>query len=238
MSEIPDPLDFQEPPNLIVSKRGIIVRTDFSDDNAWDLFCKTVSDSEIEGVKDMRAGQGEEDGDGDENGDESSSEEDEEPLATISEQQGQDPTPVANSPDVQTPSSFILFSSAEHRPILEGASNLTLLRLFNDVNLVHAPSRPKDSTEKAPQHNLVNRDGFQEAYEGRLLWVFDHASNRDQSARAVSLSGQTYASATADSWRARAPFIWELQLNVDAGTMRIDFNYDYNERARNFVECG
>ncbi|KZT41527.1 hypothetical protein SISSUDRAFT_1042889 [Sistotremastrum suecicum HHB10207 ss-3] len=236
MAGIPDPFDFQDPPNLIVSKRGIIVRTDFSDDNAWDSFCKAVSDSEIEGVKEMQAGQQAEEDDG-EDGDESSSEDEE---AQAPDTAGSMPDDDVSTPasDDDTPSSFIIFSAPEHRSILEGASNLSLLRLFNDVSLVHAPPKPKDATEKPIQHVLVDRDGLQEAYEGRLLWVYDQASNRDQSVRAVSLQGQTYGSATADSWRARAPFIWELQLNVDAGTMRIDFNYDYDERARNFAVWG
>ncbi|KAF9517011.1 hypothetical protein BS47DRAFT_1340332 [Hydnum rufescens UP504] len=41
-----------------------------------------------------------------------------------------------------------------------------------------------------------------------------------------------------DSWRARASFIWELQVNISAKTMQVDFGgedrYDGTERARNF----
>lgn len=43
-----------------------------------------------------------------------------------------------------------------------------------------------------------------------------------------------------DSWRARASFIWELQLNLSAGTMSVDFGgedrFDSGERQRNFDE--
>jgi hypothetical protein len=37
-----------------------------------------------------------------------------------------------------------------------------------------------------------------------------------------------------DSWRAKARSIWDLQLNLDAGTIsELDFQHDPNERARN-----
>lgn len=44
----------------------------------------------------------------------------------------------------------------------------------------------------------------------------------------------------ADSWRARASFIPELQLSLASGAMRIDFGgldrWDHNERQRNMAE--
>jgi len=68
------------------------------------------------------------------------------------------------------------------------------------------------------------------------LWIYDSASNLDGSLRCVSLGGRKYGDATGDSWRAKGRSIWDLQLNMDAGTITLDFNYDPTERARNFKE--
>lgn len=44
-----------------------------------------------------------------------------------------------------------------------------------------------------------------------------------------------------DSWRARVSHICELQVNLFAGTIKIDFGgldrWDYAERARNIAEA-
>ena len=44
-----------------------------------------------------------------------------------------------------------------------------------------------------------------------------------------------------DSWRARASFLPELQMNLIEGTIQIDFNgldrWDQDERQRNFAEA-
>ena len=46
---------------------------------------------------------------------------------------------------------------------------------------------------------------------------------------------------SADSWRPRASFLPELQINLISGAMKIDFGgldrWDYNERRRNLADA-
>lgn len=83
-----------------------------------------------------------------------------------------------------------------------GVSNLTLLRLFNDVNII--PCRPvpqgrkrvKGSLGQSPSARLVDSHGFHEVYSGRLIWVYDGRSNTDGSARLITQRPTYYGLAT------------------------------------------
>jgi len=130
----------------------------------------------------------------------------------------------------------------EFREGFLNASNLTLLRLFNDVDIVPCPKLPQGAQRIRPANRLVDRDGYQEVYNGRLIWVYDSQSNLDGSVRAVTGRGSIYGTASGDSWRAKGTHIWELQVSLDAGVMKIDFGgsdcWTWEERKRNFAEVG
>jgi len=127
----------------------------------------------------------------------------------------------------------------EFRVVFENQANITLLRLFLDVDIELIPPMPEKSKvdDKVP---LRNYDGFQEVYKGRQVWVYDAASNQDGSVQCVSARGHPQGNiATGDSWRAKARSIWDLQLNLDAGNItELDFHPDPTERARNYEAWG
>jgi hypothetical protein len=153
-----------------VRRRGLILRTDFSNDHAWADFCDIVRRSEREGLRDLPSSPGGENTEagGDED-DESSSDED-------------DPSDTLAFVFVEPP--------PEHRDALMNQSNLSLLRIFLDADI--APSHVPSEKAKQIVNNLpiCDCDGFQEVYSGRLLWVYDTTSNQDGSVRLVTSHGR------------------------------------------------
>ncbi|ETW80659.1 hypothetical protein HETIRDRAFT_440437 [Heterobasidion irregulare TC 32-1] len=138
---------------------------------------------------------------------------------------------------------FSIFAPSEPREQarLTSLSNLSALRLLNGVSIRSAPSVPTGTKRIKPGNRLVDLDGLQEIYTGKMLWIYDTRSNEDQCVRLVSQQGSNlYGTATADSWRARASHITELQVNLASGAMKIDFGgldrWDYSERKRNLEE--
>ena len=160
---------------------------------------------------------------------------------------------------------FAIFAPSEPREQarLTSLSNLSALRLLNGVSIRSAPSVPTGTKRIKPGNRLVDLDGLQEIYTGKMLWIYDTRSNEDQCVRLVSQQGSnlygtaTYVShclsltvsnsglidpksSSADSWRARASHITELQVNLASGAMKIDFGgldrWDYPERKRNLEE--
>ncbi|KAG8939061.1 hypothetical protein FRC04_007036 [Tulasnella sp. 424] len=264
-----DPLDLDDGPSeaRVVNARGVIVRTDFSNDGAWDEFVARVKEAEREGFSGMVTGPNEE-GEGEEGEDSESSEEEEE------EESGQqtmdvDPTGGAgegSSSQTEIPSVFHIINPEPTDPLralLENAPNIRLLRLFNDVQIVPAPPKPrppqgdlfsgmpKKKQQQQPSsaaasspkntNRLVDKFGWKEVYPGRVLWVYDAESNAAGSVRVVNSGDDSaYGSSTGDSWRARAGHIWELQVNVDSGALKIDFGgedrWTGKERLRNYEE--
>ncbi|KIO33576.1 hypothetical protein M407DRAFT_240978 [Tulasnella calospora MUT 4182] len=258
-----DPLDLDDGPSegRVVNAKGVIVRTDFSNDAAWDEFVSRVKEAEKEGVSGLTTGPGEEEGDGEEGEDsESSSDEEEEGDA---QQMDVDPTGggEGSAPRAEVPSVFHIINPAPTDPLralVENASNIRLLRLFNDVQIVPAPPKPRPpqgdlfsgmpkkkqqqpQPEKPPSNRLVDKFGWKEVYPGRILWVFDAESNATGGVRVVNSGDDSaYGSSTGDSWRARAAHIWELQVNMDSGALKIDFGgedrWTGKERLRNYEE--
>ena len=83
------------------------------------------------------------------------------------------------------------------RAALAGISNLGALRLLNDVDVRRAPAPPRGAKRLRPGNRLVDHDGWQEAYAGRTVWVYDARSNADQCVRLVSQRGAAmYGTAT------------------------------------------
>jgi hypothetical protein len=247
-----DPFDFVDPPNGFVNLRGLIIRTDFSNKEAWDEFLRILADSEKSGKEDLLStGTGAEpmEVDDEEDEDESSDEEDEENVDPLPDPATGSTSATSQPPFAEDASAFIIIDpSVNPAPhiapeILLNASNIALLRLFNDVDIIPVPSLPPSNKRIKPATNpLVDHTGFQEVYHGRLIWVYDSTSNRDGSVRAVRQKAGIYGTATGDSWRARARPIWELHVSLDSGALDIDFGtedrYDWSERKRNFEFIG
>jgi hypothetical protein len=88
------------------------------------------------------------------------------------------------------------------KPRLQNATNLALLRLFNDLDIVPCLSVPegkrryKGSLGISPSARLVDWHGLQEVYSGRLIWVYDAKSNVDACARLITQRPTTYGLAT------------------------------------------
>ncbi|KAF7375964.1 hypothetical protein MSAN_00011000 [Mycena sanguinolenta] len=218
-----DPLDdlVGEGPQL-----GLLLRTDFSNEDAWQAFCARLKSEEQDFIqsmqptppapaeastsdgRDVKMADGDvkmADGDGD---DDDSDDESTEGLAA----------PIIKIIDP---------ASEQERSLFQNISNLRALRLLNDADI---RSRPR-----ASDWNQA------EIYTGLTIWIYDPQSNVDQCARLVSQQGDIYGTATGDSWRARVTHICELQFNMSALDMKIDFGgmdrYDYPERRRNLEEA-
>ena len=83
------------------------------------------------------------------------------------------------------------------RATLAGLSNLAALRLLNDVDVRRAPAPPAGTKRIRPPNRLVDHNGWQEAYMGKTLWIYDAQSNQDQCVRLVSRVGASmYGTAT------------------------------------------
>ncbi|KAL5507497.1 hypothetical protein ACEPAH_6953 [Sanghuangporus vaninii] len=218
---------------------GIVVRTDYSDDAAWSTFIEKLIQAERELGMPLDEGDfpteevnaDEEDHDG------SESDSDEEMAS-----------PAQSTEKFSALSRNSLFTlltppvSSPLRPRLVGASNLAVLRLVNDVDVIRTPRPPArtEQTRLAPSgHRLTDLHGFVEAYSGPLVWIYDARSNIDGAARVVSQCADGVGSATADSWRARVSFLPELQFNLVSGSIKIDFGgldrWNHDERQKNMA---
>ena len=78
----------------------------------------------------------------------------------------------------------------------DNISNLTALRLFNDVAIRLAPLPPPGTTRIHPSSRLIDRNKLQEVYTGKTIWIYDRRSNADESVRLVSPHGNAYGTAT------------------------------------------
>ncbi|KAH7909964.1 hypothetical protein BJ138DRAFT_1154025 [Hygrophoropsis aurantiaca] len=208
------------------SELGLVVRTDFSDEVAWSAFVEKLQQAE----KDFAA----------------SADEPEQGMAEDSPE-GNAPDPHADAEDSSDEESddgpiFHIINplEPEMQALFTNLSNLTALRLFTDIDIRRAPALPA-GIKRALPNRLVDRDGWQEIYTGKNIWIYDSKSNTDQCVRLVSHTGDMYGTATGDSWRARVSHICELQANLFTGAMKIDFGgldrWDYSERQRNMREA-
>ncbi|TFK54307.1 hypothetical protein OE88DRAFT_1806062 [Heliocybe sulcata] len=220
---------------------GIIVRTDYSDADAWNTFCAELVEVKNDLLSDSPE-DAEPDAEGEEEDDHDAMDEDEDDEDDEDELQ---PSSSAN----EAPFMFHILSlgspsdhSSASSPI---TSNLSALRLLNDVSLRAAPLPAFGSGIKRikPPNRLIDHDGWQEIYLGKTIWVYDAQSNRDGCVRLVSQKSADapYGTATGDSWRVRASHIPELQLNIASGSIKIDFggldSWNYEERQRNLQEA-
>ncbi|KAF8629193.1 hypothetical protein AX17_005778 [Amanita inopinata Kibby_2008] len=222
-----DPLD-----ELVEGQQlGVLLRTDYSDEAAWQAFCSKLRDAEEE-IRDAPTHTNDTHPDSmltdDANIEESAEQEDEESESE-------------SSTDAALLIKAIDPASQDLREMFYHVSNLTALRLLNDVDIRPSPIPPPGTKRIQPPNRLIDQNGWQEIYTGLNIWIYDVHSNRDQCARLVSQQGDMYGTATADSWRARVTHICELQFNMSCLGMKIDFGgldrWDFNERYRNLQEA-
>jgi len=250
-----DPLDVV--PGRNAPALGLVIRTDYSNEAAWDEFLAHLRESEAEMYHST---------DEDQDMDVSA-----EPEPESTNKPPDDPMDTSHSDDAlgdkghgeydndsddesendgDYPAIFTVINPPPTSPlhaILNNPSspptNLTLLRLFTDVSIRRAPLCPPGTKRVSPPNRLIERDLWQEVYQGQGIWVYDALSNTDQCVRVVSLEGEkdTYGMATGNSWRARVSHICELQVNLASGDLQINFGgwdrYDHDEQLRNLSQA-
>ncbi|KAE9408570.1 hypothetical protein BT96DRAFT_1013211 [Gymnopus androsaceus JB14] len=210
---------------------GIVIRTDFSDEEAWKVFSSKLKEAEEE-----LSGGGEQPAEAPAEAGASTD------ATDVDMEDGNE----SDDSEEAAEGKFKLVKVVnptlpEEQVILKDISNLRALRLFNDVDIRPCPLVPSGSKRISPPNRLVDFAGWQEIYSGVTLWIYDVRSNVDQSVRLVSAEGDVYGTATGDSWRARVSHIPDLQLNMSFENLKINFDgldrWDYPERKRNLEEA-
>jgi hypothetical protein len=165
---------------------GILVRSDFSNDVAWDGFCQRLQAAEAELLADVAPS------------DELTQMDTDATVGVENEDAAIDDDDESSESESETPPHIFTVvnpSDLTERALVDHISNITALRLFHDVDIRRAPPRPRDMKRASPSR-LVDLNGFQEVYRGKNLWIYDARSNQDQCVRVVSLQGDTYGTAT------------------------------------------
>lgn len=175
----PDPYDVQLDDGI-----GLIVRTDFRDEEKWKAFLEVVKRAEEEGnapeVDEDEQMQNDDEDDSSGSEEESSGDEEMEPDAS---QQTNTRMDISNSVAVPPASVFHIINPLRPSPLatrLNEASNLSLLRVLCDLEIVPAPKKPEPKSDEyfvAPKkekkedqegvgNRLVNKFGWKEVYRG------------------------------------------------------------------------
>lgn len=160
---------------------GIVVRTDFTNEDAWQTFCEKLQAGEAEFS--------------------SAADEPMEAEPTLGESSKgeavdeEDPDE-AEADESESSPIFHVINDPSQRARLENISNLTASRLFNDVDIRPAPVPPAGTKRIKPPNRLVDFHGWQEIYTGKTVWIYDSKSNADQCVRLVSQQGAMYGTAT------------------------------------------
>jgi hypothetical protein len=187
--EDPDPFDCLTEDDQL----GLIIRTDFSNEEAWSAFCNQVQVSQKDFISDLTG------------------------LTNDSPDQLEESAsiPLADGNDIQKPTSdeaeddesdssneppdFLkILNPVEQldRIRFTNMSNLRALRLFNDVDIRPTPERPAGTKPISPPCPLIDVLGWQEIYSGKNIWIYDTLSNVDGSVRVVSQTSDFYGTAT------------------------------------------
>jgi len=165
---------------------GILVRTDFSNDEAWRSFLAKLKEGEEEFSSSVVR---EEEGAGVDKGEPSAS-----ASASTSGVKMDDGSDGSDDQDLG-PIIAILDPNPEICPYFSDISNLTALRLLNDVDL-RKLTIPPNVKRFNPPNPIVDCDGWQEIYHGKSLWIYDTTSNQDMCARLVNKRSDFYGTAT------------------------------------------
>lgn len=192
-----DPLDVFT--NRDVPGSGILLRTDYTNDTAWKDFLEKLREGEAELVSCLA-----------EELDEKQDEEDEEmveyenasassPRNSTGNQDADEEMDEDEDENDSAPPIFTVIDPPNDSPLrslFTSISNLTSLRLLNDVNLSRTPLPPQGMKRIKPSNRLIDQDGLQETYQGKKIWIYDTRSNVDQSVRVVGQQGDVYGTAT------------------------------------------
>ncbi|KAG6920095.1 hypothetical protein DXG01_010163 [Tephrocybe rancida] len=218
-----DPLDYL----LEGRELGILLRTNYSNENAWQAFCTKLQDAE----QDLADGLKKSEPDTNEARVSKSSTAQHEDSDSDTESFEGPPSPIIKIVNPSVPE-ILLF---------QNISNLEALHLLNDVDIRPAPTPPTGESRIKPPNRLIDQGMWQEIYTGMNIWIYDAQSNTDQCVRLVSQQGDIYGTATGDSWRVQGSHICELQFNMTFLGMSINFGgldrWDFRERQRNLSEA-
>ncbi|KAH8831516.1 hypothetical protein DL96DRAFT_835928 [Flagelloscypha sp. PMI_526] len=218
----PDPFDFPEDEEPM----GVLVRTDYEDEESWQSFLDGVRRAEEELLSELKQSNADEDvamddasgssqaapGELEEEEHESSSDDDEVAPKIIS---------VLSDPST-----------------LSGLTNILVLRLLCDASLARAPTKPND-VKALPPHRLTGSVGLRETFSKTpTIWIYDSLSNKDGSLKAINNIGpELYGCAAGDSWRTKGSHLIELQWSITMQGLSFDFGgldrWDLDERRRN-----
>jgi hypothetical protein len=173
---------------------GVLVRTDYSDEDAWMVFFTKLQECEKDLAEEAAADPDDmqEDVIPSDNKNTAPPAEDDE-MDEDSESDDADDGPGGGEPTNIL--KVVNSTSTEGKIALTHISNLTALRLLNEVD-IRPVSPPKGTSPVSPPNRLIDRGGWQEVYEGKSLWIYDEKSNSDQSVRVVSQRGDVYGTAT------------------------------------------
>lgn len=181
---------------------GILVRTDYSDEDAWQTFHSKLQDAEKEFTAEDVSEENKMTEDEPSDSSHSNHASDPSSQSTAIEGDAMEEDEESSSEDEDQPPIFKIInpSTPDQRATLSLASNLSALRLLNDVNIQRAPSPPAGTKRIKPPNRLVDHDGWQEAYSGKTLWIYDTKSNSDQCVRLINQQGSNvYGTATSVS---------------------------------------
>ena len=175
----PDPFDYLTEDDQL----GLIIRTDFSNEEAWSAFCNQVQVSQKDFISDLT----------------NDSPDQLEESASIPVADGNDEADDNESDSSNEPPDFLkILNPVEQSDRIKftNMSNLRALRLFNDVDIRPTPERPAGTKPISPPCPLIDVLGWQEIYSGKNIWIYDTLSNVDGSVRVVSQTSDFYGTAT------------------------------------------
>ena len=206
-----------------IGTRGLVVRTHFdpADDSAWSTFRSTLEDLERKSLSSIADAQMDEDSESEEEDEDEGKGEKETTEAGPSKDEDssmvEDDQPSTVSLAYETDAIFVVIdpmnqeSGQTSKEVLSDASNIALLRLFNDATIVPSPPAIPGASKRI-RHRLIDEDGYQvrpncplctlsqacvqEVYQGARIWVWDRQSAKDQTLRLVSSQAYVYGDAT------------------------------------------
>lgn len=171
---------------------GLVIRTDFTNNEAWNTFSQKVQVAQNELIFELT-------GSGPGTDIDASASED----STMKEEAGPSTNADADEEEEEESDSEIsdivkiVDPSDEADKIqLTNISNITALRLFNDVDIRPAPVPPAGTKRISPPNPLIDLGGWQEIYMGKNLWIYDARSNADECVRVVGQAGDFYGTAS------------------------------------------
>ncbi|TEB37510.1 hypothetical protein FA13DRAFT_1786635 [Coprinellus micaceus] len=221
---------------------GILIRTDYSNDEAWAAFHAKLLSSEQDILTSLLppAAEGEAGPSISTSTSTSSGPPQDVDMIPAETAEGEESDDESDDSPPTSIISIINPELPEERRLFQKISNIAALQMINDVNLRSAPPRPQGTKKVQPPHPLIDLNDWQEIYTGKTIWIYDAKSVADESVRLVSSAGDVYGTATGDSWRARVSHIPELQFNMTYLGMQVNFGgldrWDFPERERNLRE--